>query len=172
MSDASSQESSGSRLVGQEGEQGVRMADVSDKPITRRVARARAQISMGAHTLRMVLEGKVAKGNVLAAAELTAIMAVKRTWELLPLCHPLPVEGISVNFEVADPNTLVVKVEVRTSAKTGVEMEALTGAAAAALCVYDMCKAVERGIVIREVCLEYKSGGTSGEYHRPEESPA
>ncbi|MCS7237798.1 MAG: cyclic pyranopterin monophosphate synthase MoaC [Thermoguttaceae bacterium] len=144
----------------------MRMVDVSEKPVSRRVARAEARVSMSTDTLRMILENKLPKGNVLAAAQLTAIMAVKRTWELLPLCHPVPIEGIEVSFSTPDPQTLLIKVEVSATGKTGVEMEALTGATAAALCVYDMCKAVERGMVIREVALEYKCGGVSGEYRR------
>lgn len=139
----------------------LEMVDVSQKPPTRRMARARAAVVMAPETLQRIADGRVPKGNVLAAAQVAAIMAVKRTWEILPLCHPLGVEAVEVVFHFRQPDTLEVGVEVSTTAKTGVEMEALTGAAVAALCVYDMCKGIDREMTIRDIALEWKVGGLS-----------
>jgi cyclic pyranopterin monophosphate synthase len=142
----------------------ARMVDVTSKVDSDREAIARGSIAMEASTLAMILEGAVAKGNVLTTAQLAGIMAAKRTHELIPLCHPLPLTGIEVELE---PNATAPSIEitarVRTSAKTGVEMEALTAVSVAALTVYDMCKAVDRAMRIGEIRLVYKRGGKSGE---------
>lgn len=142
------------------------MVDVGDKPATRRTARASARLRMAAATLELVRSGGGAKGDVLQVARLAGVMAAKRTDELIPLCHGLPLESVGVEFEFADEQSLVVTATARVTAKTGVEMEALTAVTTAALTVYDMCKAVDRGIVIGPVQLEEKSGGRSGHWLR------
>ncbi len=147
----------------------VKMIDVSQKPATRRMARASATVRMLPETLGQIRQGAVPKGDVLAAARLAAIMAVKRTWEIVPLCHPIPVEAVEVDFAMPKENSLVIGVEVSSTAKTGVEMEALTGAAVAALCVYDMCKGIDREMTICEITLEWKVGGLSGHFQRQEQ---
>jgi cyclic pyranopterin monophosphate synthase len=146
-------------------EQGrARMVDVTSKADTSREAIARGTISMRPETLALILEGEVAKGNVLATAQIAGIMAAKRTHELIPLCHPLPLTGIEVEIEPADGQSqLDITARVRTTAKTGVEMEALTAVSIAALTVYDMCKAVDRAMRIGEIRLALKRGGKSGE---------
>jgi cyclic pyranopterin phosphate synthase len=142
----------------------ARMVDVSAKPETSREARAVGQISMLPETLARILAGEVAKGNVLTTAQLAGIMAAKRTHELIPLCHPLPLTSIEVVLEPDEiTSRLDINATVRTSAKTGVEMEALTAVSVAALTVYDMCKAVDRAMRIGDIRLVYKRGGKSGE---------
>jgi cyclic pyranopterin phosphate synthase len=148
----------------------VFMVDVSGKSVTARMARACVTVSMRPETAEQIRAGQVPKGDVLAASQIAAIMAVKHTAAILPLCHPIPVEGVTVDFQFGRGGELRIAVEVRSSAKTGVEMEALTGAAVAALCVYDMCKALDPGITVEKLALEYKSGGKSGEYRRQEQS--
>jgi cyclic pyranopterin phosphate synthase len=144
----------------------VHMVDISEKPVTRRVARALAKVAMNPETAKMIQEGKIPKGDVLATSQIAAIMAVKGTANLLPLCHPVPIENVKVDFTFDGSSSLVIAVEVASTSKTGLEMEALTGAAVAALCVYDMCKAVEPGMTIEQIALEYKAGGKSGEFRR------
>ncbi len=145
----------------------VRMVDVSEKPATVRTATASATVRMRPETARMIAEGTVPKGDVLAAAQVAAYFAIKRTPDLLPLCHPIPISGAEVKFDLRpEEGMLRIEVTVRCTAPTGAEMEALTGAAIAALTVYDMCKGVEPGIVIEQVQLEQKAGGKSGEWHR------
>jgi cyclic pyranopterin phosphate synthase len=146
-------------------EQGrARMVDVSSKDDTRREAIARGRILMQPETLTLILAGEIAKGNVLTTAQVAGIMAAKRTSELIPLCHPLPVTGIDVELLPNQRESCVeISARVRTTAKTGVEMEALTAVTVAALTVYDMCKAVDRGMRITDVRLAQKRGGKSGE---------
>jgi len=144
-----------------------RMVDVGGKRATRRVARASATVSMKPATLRLVVDKKIQKGDVFEVARLAGIMAAKRTHDLIPLCHPLPLESVKVDFEVID-GSIRITTEARVVAKTGVEMEALTAASVAALTVYDMCKAAEKGIVISDIKLLSKSGGKSGKYSRDE----
>jgi cyclic pyranopterin monophosphate synthase len=147
-------------------EQGhARMVDVSEKDVTRREATARGRVRMTAETLAMIVEGRVPKGDVFATARIAGIMAAKRTHDLIPLCHPLPISGVEVTL-TPDPATPAVEIEatVRVSGRTGVEMEALTAVSVAALTVYDMCKAVERGMRIEDIRLAAKSGGRSGDY--------
>ncbi len=139
------------------------MVDVTAKPVTDRTATARAAIIMQPATLAMVAEGTAAKGDVLGVARLAGIMAAKRTADLIPLCHPLPLSAVTVDLTI-DPATSAVQIEatVRTNGRTGVEMEALTAASVAALTVYDMCKAVDRGMRIEALRVVRKDGGKSG----------
>ena len=149
-------------------EQGhARMVDVSAKDVTSRQATARGRVVMQPDTLAMIVEGRAPKGDVLATARIAWIMAAKRTHELIPLCPPLPISGVTVDFTPAsDGNGAAIEVEatVRVSGQTGVEMEALTAVSVAALTIYDMCKAVERGMRIEGVRLVAKSGGKSGDF--------
>jgi cyclic pyranopterin monophosphate synthase len=134
----------------------VRMVDVSSKPVTKRVATAAAMIALKPETIAKIESSQVAKGNVLATARIAAIQAVKRTGELIPLCHPLPVQHAQVEFESCGEG-IRIECRVTTAAQTGVEMEALTGATIAALTIYDMCKAIDKGMVISGVRLLSKS---------------
>jgi cyclic pyranopterin phosphate synthase len=149
------------------------MVDVGEKAVTQRFAErfavARGLVRMQPHTLRLIRSGKVAKGEVLAVARVAGIMAAKRTAELIPMCHPLPVEVAGIDFTVTAPGTLQIEAQVKVTGKTGVEMEALAAVSAAALTVYDMCKAVDRGMVISDIRLMEKRGGRSGVYRRSEE---
>ena len=145
----------------------ARMVDVSDKDVTRREATARALVVMQPETARLIASGGVAKGDVLAVAQVAGVMAAKRTPDLIPLCHPLPITGVDMNFDLdVDAARLEITATVMVTGKTGVEMEALTAASVAALTVYDMCKAVDRGMSILSVELLHKSGGKSGEFIR------
>ncbi len=144
-----------------------RMVDVSEKAETLRVATARGEVRVRPETLERIRSGQVAKGDVLAAAQLAAVQGAKRTWELVPLCHPIPLSGVEVAFTLReDPPAVEVRATVRAVARTGVEMEALCAVVSAALCIYDMCKAVDRDMTITDVWLEHKAGGRSGEYRR------
>ena len=143
------------------------MVDVSAKDVTAREAVARGRVVMHPETLALIVEGRVPKGDVLAVARVAGIMAAKRTHELIPLCHPLALTAVEVRLEPAPagPDAAVdIEATVRTTGRTGVEMEALTAVSVAALTVYDMCKAVERGMRIEDVHLTAKSGGKSGDY--------
>lgn len=144
-----------------------RMVDVGDKAVTRRVAVAEGCIRMSASTLAAVVEGRAAKGAVLTVAEVAGIMGAKRTAELIPLCHPLPLSSVSVELE-PDPALpgIRARVTARTDGKTGVEMEALTAVSCALLTVYDMCKSMDRGMSISGVHLLHKEGGQSGVWTR------
>jgi cyclic pyranopterin phosphate synthase len=141
------------------------MVDVSAKPETERTATARALVRMQPATLDLITRGAAAKGDVLGVARLAGIMAAKRTAELIPLCHPLPIAAVSVDL-AADPEAggVAIAATVRTAGRTGVEMEALTAASVAALTVYDMCKAVDRGMRIEALRIVHKAGGASGEF--------
>ncbi len=146
------------------------MVDITPKAETAREARARATLRMRPATLGAIRRGGLAKGDVLGVARLAGIMAAKRTAELIPLCHPLRLTGIDVGF-VLDRRRAAIHVEtvVRTVDKTGVEMEALTAAAGAGLALYDMVKAIDRGMILTDLCLVEKSGGRSGRWVRPGE---
>ena len=146
----------------------ARMVDVSAKPETARMARATGQITMSADTLAAIVGNSIAKGDVLGVARVAGIMAAKRTAELIPLCHPLPLNDVSVAFvtDTAIPGVRV-DVTVRTIGRTGVEMEALAGATIALLTVYDMAKAMDKSMVINDISLAEKTGGNSGPYARP-----
>jgi cyclic pyranopterin monophosphate synthase len=146
------------------------MVDVGDKPITRREAVAGAAISMHAATLEAIAGGTLKKGEALAAARLAGIMAAKRTHELIPLCHQIPLEVVEVDFtRVPQRSELAIQARAVTQARTGVEMEALVAATVAALTVYDMAKAIDRAMVIGAVRLIRKTGGRSGDFIRPGE---
>lgn len=143
------------------------MVDVGGKDATRREATAEAVVRMSAETLKLAAEGQMKKGDVFGAARIAGIMAAKKTPELIPLCHPLPIDSVDVEFEIDDAtNKILIRATAATTAKTGVEMEAMTAAATAALVIYDMCKAAEKGIVIESVRLIKKSGGKSGTWER------
>ena len=144
----------------------ARMVDVSAKAVTEREAVARGIVRMQPQTLRLIRRGGIAKGEVLAVARIAGIMAAKRTSEWIPLCHPLPIQMANIEFTVTSPTRLQIEARVRVSGKTGVEMEALAAVSAAALTVYDMCKAVDRGMVIGDIRLMEKRGGRSGEWRR------
>ncbi len=142
------------------------MVDVSAKPVTARSATARARVSMEPATAALIREGRAKKGDVLGVARLAGIMAAKRTAELIPLCHPLPITAIAVDL-AADATGVEIEATVQTTGQTGVEMEALTAASVAALTVYDMCKAVDRGMRVEALRVTHKEGGKSGEFRQP-----
>lgn len=150
-------------------EQGAsRMVDVGDKPVTERTATASSEVHMQPETLSLIVSRQHAKGDVLEVARLAGIMAAKKTADLIPLCHPLSLDSISLSLEPDGERTLRITARATISARTGVEMEALTAVSVAALTVYDMCKAVDRGMTIQNVQLEQKSGGSSGDFSRSE----
>ncbi|MDE0710656.1 MAG: cyclic pyranopterin monophosphate synthase MoaC [Rhodospirillales bacterium] len=143
----------------------ARMVDVGEKAVTRRTATAAARVTMSASTLRMILDGGHQKGDVLGVARVAGIMAAKRTHELIPLCHPLPLDSVAVELSCRPEEEAVeIRATCATSAKTGVEMEALSAASVAALTVYDMCKSVDRAMRIDAVRLLHKAGGKSGTF--------
>jgi cyclic pyranopterin phosphate synthase len=146
----------------------ARMVDVGGKEITRRLARAGGRIAMRPETLAMIRDGKAGKGDVLGVARVAAIQAAKRTAELIPLAHPLPLTSIAVEFTLDESaGAVAIEVVAETLDRTGVEMEALTAAALGLLTIYDMCKAVDRGMRIESVRLLEKSGGKSGHFSAP-----
>ena len=149
----------------------ARMVDVSEKPVTRRVCVARGEVRMAPETLARISAGSLPKGDVLATARIAAIQAAKRTDEWIPLCHTLPLDSIEVDL-LPDPAGSRVRIEARVSvhARTGVEMEALVAVAAAGLTIYDMCKAIDRGITLEGVRLVRKSGGKTGDWTRSGEA--
>jgi cyclic pyranopterin monophosphate synthase len=149
-------------------EQGnARMVDVSDKEVTTRVARAQAVVHMQAQTLTTIREGGIKKGDVLAVAQVAGIMGAKQTPSLIPMCHPLMLAGVDIDFEFDEAGTaLIIRSLVKTTGKTGVEMEAITAVSIAALTVYDMCKAIDRWMEISDIQLLEKCGGKSGHLHR------
>lgn len=141
------------------------MVDVSDKAETDRVAVAVGSVVMRPETLRLIREGQMKKGDVLAIARLAGIMAAKRTPDLIPLCHSLALTSVAVDLSLDEArNAVDIRATCRTTGRTGVEMEAMTAVCVAALTVYDMCKAVDRGMLISDIKLTYKSGGKSGNY--------
>ncbi|MDE0716437.1 MAG: cyclic pyranopterin monophosphate synthase MoaC [Rhodospirillaceae bacterium] len=145
----------------------ARMVDVGGKAVTQRRAVARGSVRMAPATLDKIEASAIAKGDVLATARLAGIMAAKRTAELIPLCHPLPVTSVSVDLSTdREADTLEIAATVACTGRTGVEMEALTAVSVAALTVYDMCKAIDRGMTIGDIRLEEKSGGRSGDWSR------
>ncbi len=142
----------------------ARMVDVSEKADTAREATAEAFVAMRPETLALIQQGGLPKGDVLAVARVAGIMATKRTSDLIPMCHPLPISGVVVDFEPRGNDRLRITARVKTTGKTGVEMEALTAVSVAALTVYDMCKAVEKGMRIEGIRLLEKIGGKSGHW--------
>lgn len=149
-------------------EQGrARMVDVSNKGETVREAEAMAVISMKKETLERIIEGTISKGDVLSVAQVAGIMGAKRTPDIIPMCHPIMISGCDINFRIDNENNKIeIRATARTTGKTGIEMEVLTAASVAALTIYDMCKAIDRGMVISSVMLLKKSGGKSGIYER------
>lgn len=145
-------------------EQGrAKMVDITTKDDTARIALAEAIIKMEMETLQMIKTGGVKKGDVLGVAQVGGIMGAKQTANLIPMCHPLFLSGVDINFEFDEPGSqIIIRGTVKTTGKTGVEMEALTGVSIAALTIYDMCKAIDRWMVIKEIKLLEKSGGKSG----------
>lgn len=142
------------------------MVDVGDKTVTQRIARAAGRVEMAPETLARVRQGEMAKGDVLGVARLAGIMAAKRTSDLIPLCHPLALSNVSVELTCdVERHAVDIEATCKLKGRTGVEMEALTAASVAALTVYDMCKAVDRGMIVGDVRLIHKSGGKSGEWN-------
>ncbi|OCG30411.1 molybdenum cofactor biosynthesis protein C [Gilliamella sp. Choc4-2] len=141
------------------------MVDISDKQITTREARAESLVIMNAETINMIIEGKHHKGDVFATARIAGIQAAKKTWELIPLCHPLLLTKIEVNIQAdITKQCVIIQSICRLNGQTGVEMEALVAASVAALTIYDMCKAIQKDIVIKQVRLLNKTGGKSGDF--------
>jgi cyclic pyranopterin phosphate synthase len=149
-----------------------RMVDVGQKPATHRIARASGRIHMQPATLQRILDRSVEKGNVLEVARLAGIMAAKRTDQWIPLCHQVPLTSVRLDLEKADAGVLAISATVETVARTGVEMEALVAVSAAALTVYDMCKAIDRQMVLGPIQLEFKQGGRSGTFQRSPATPS
>lgn len=151
----------------------ARMVDVGDKNVSERVAVASGMVHMQPETLRLIKEGQIKKGDVLAVAQVAGIMGAKKTSDLIPMCHPLALTHVDISFSDnldPDPNTglcsITIQATVKVTGKTGVEMEALTAVSNAALTIYDMCKAVDKGMVFNDIGLLHKSGGKSGTYNR------
>ena len=145
----------------------VQMVDVTAKPQTAREAKARGIVRMDAATLTLISKGRIAKGNVLTTAKIAGIMAAKKTGDLIPMCHPLELTGVDLTFTVDEKKSaIIIEASVRIAGKTGVEMEDLTAVSVAALTIYDMCKAVNKKIVISDIMLLEKSGGKSGTFIR------
>lgn len=144
-----------------------KMVDVSHKAATKRTAIVSGKVIMNPDTLTRIRQGKIAKGDVLAVAQVAGVMAAKRTWDLVPMCHPLALTGIDITFDTdrAD-DTVFIEGTVSVNGVTGVEMEALTAVSVAALTIYDMCKAIDKDMIISDIQLENKTGGKSGEYKR------
>jgi len=149
----------------------AKMVDISDKPETVRTAIAHSSIIVNREIYEGITNNKMKKGDVLAVAQVAAVMACKKTWEIIPMCHPIPLTGVDISFswEIGEENcTLLISSSVKTKGNTGVEMEALTAASVCALTVYDMCKAVDKGMVIGKTYLVEKTGGKNGDYTREE----
>lgn len=143
----------------------ARMVDVGGKDDTLRIAIAEGEIIMQPSTLKMIKDKEISKGDVLAVAQVAGIMAAKKTSQIIPMCHPLLLTGININFKIdEEKNRVIIQSQVKTVGKTGVEMEPLTAVSVAALTIYDMCKAVDRGMTIQDIHLVEKSGGQSGHY--------
>jgi cyclic pyranopterin phosphate synthase len=149
-----------------ESSHGIRMIDVGGKPVTTRTARATARLIARPETVRRIRGGDLEKGDAVAVARLAGIMAAKRTSDLLPLCHPLPLEAVEVAISFPDSTTVVIETIVRATARTGVEMEALVAASTAALTIYDMSKSIDPDMAVEQVRLEAKTGGVHGDYVR------
>jgi cyclic pyranopterin phosphate synthase len=146
----------------------ARMVDVTGKDVTARIATAAGAISMKASTMKLIKQGKVEKGDVLGVARVAGIMAAKKTSELVPMCHPLGITSVSIDFHLdVKKNRVDIKSTVKVTGQTGVEMEALTAVSVAALTIYDMCKAVDKEMIISDIMLLEKSGGKSGTFKRP-----
>jgi cyclic pyranopterin phosphate synthase len=142
------------------------MVDITPKEVSQREAIAEGRINMLPETLSLIQSGLVGKGDVLGVAQVAGIMGAKNTWQLIPMCHPLLLTGINIEFKVDEVSSVTITATVKTTGKTGVEMEALTAVSVAALTIYDMCKAVDKGMVIEFIRLIKKSGGKSGTFLR------
>lgn len=144
-----------------------RMVDVGGKDVTERAATAAGSVSVNTKTFQLIRDGGMKKGDVLGTAQIAGIMAAKKTSEIIPMCHPLMLTGVDMDFNLNENDlTVEIKVTVKCKGVTGVEMEALTAVSAAALTIYDMCKAVQKDMVINKICLLHKSGGKSGDIHQ------
>ncbi|GAB6157903.1 cyclic pyranopterin monophosphate synthase MoaC [Desulfotomaculum varum] len=148
----------------------ARMVDITAKTETHRVAEVRGEVVMAPATLQLIEQGGLAKGDVLGVARVAGIMAAKQTPALIPMAHPIMITGVNIDFRLVPPNLVEIRGIVKTEGKTGVEMEALTAVSAAALTIYDMCKAVDKSMVIQNIRLVHKSGGKSGDYVREGET--
>ncbi len=147
----------------------ARMVDVGEKAVTERIATAGGKVLVNPETFRLIKEGGMKKGDVLGTAQIAGIMAAKRTSDIIPMCHPLTLTGIDIDFNmVEETSTIEIKATVKCKGVTGVEMEALTAASAAALTIYDMCKAVQKDMIIDRICLLSKTGGKSGDIRQEE----
>ena len=144
---------------------GIRMIDVGGKPVSLRTARASSRLMAQPETIRRIRAGTLEKGDAVATARLAGIMAAKRTSDVIPLCHPLPLDSVDVEIGFAD-DAVSIEAVVRATARTGVEMEALLAVSAAALAIYDMCKSIDQGMTIAQIRLEEKTGGVRGDYAR------
>jgi cyclic pyranopterin phosphate synthase len=144
---------------------GIRMIDVGGKPVSLRTARASSRLMAQPETIRRIRAGTLEKGDAVATARLAGIMAAKRTSDVIPLCHPLPLDSVDVEIGFAD-DAVTIEAVVRATARTGVEMEALLAVSAAALAIYDMCKSIDQGMTIAQIRLEEKTGGVRGDYAR------
>lgn len=145
----------------------ARMVDVTGKPITERIAIAEGIVKIKPETLKMILNKEIVKGDVFQVARIAGIMAAKMTHHLIPLCHPLPITSVEIDFEPDEENSQIkIKTTVKTTAQTGVEMEAMVATSLASLTLYDMCKSVDKEMVIKDIKLIYKTGGKSGEFVR------
>lgn len=143
----------------------AKMVDVTEKDITERIARASGKIQVSPETLKIIEEGKIGKGDVLGVARIAGIMGSKKTSDLIPMCHPLLINGCKIEFNInRENNEIEIYSEVKVSGKTGVEMEALTAVSITALTIYDMCKAVDKGMIIKDIHLIEKIGGKSGHF--------
>ncbi len=140
------------------------MVNIGEKQITARYAMAQAVVKMQPETLLLITSNGLPKGDALSAARLAGIMAAKKTHELIPLCHNIPIDSVEVTFKIVEPDTVIIFASASCNYKTGIEMEAMTAVSVAALTVYDMCKAVDRGMIISEIKLLKKTGGKSGEF--------
>lgn len=159
-----------SSLTHLDAEGNARMVDVGDKATTQRVARAQARVFMASDTLALIAEGGHKKGDVLSIARIAGIQAAKQCSQLIPLCHPLMLSSVAVDLDLDhETGSVAIVATCKLSGQTGVEMEALTAASVSALTIYDMCKAVDKDMVISEICLLEKSGGRSGHYQRASE---
>ncbi len=163
--EAANDEPAGTGLTHFNADGGAHMVDVGPKPDTRRIASASGLVRMQPATAQVIREGRAGKGDVLGVAQIAGIMATKRTADIIPLCHPLPISHVDVSLEVGK-DSVAIRATVETFGKTGVEMEALTAVSVAALTVYDMTKAIDRGMTIESIRLESKEGGRSGRWDR------
>ncbi len=144
---------------------GVKIIDISKKPVTLREAKAQARIRLKPHTLKLIREKKIPKGDILTLAQCAGILAAKKVDELIPLCHPLPLEYVGISFKL-EKDGIIILARCKTRSKTGVEMETMAACSIAALTIYDMCKSLDRAAVIEEIKLMEKSGGEGGHYKR------